>query len=62
MSESTRAWVYRVCVAAVPLLVAYGLVGEGEAALWVGFAGAALGLTQAVLAAGHTSTKTPPVE
>lgn len=62
MSEATRAWIYRVCVAVVPLLVAYGLVGEGEAALWVGVAGAALGLSQAVLAAGHTSTKKQPAE
>jgi NCAIR mutase (PurE)-related protein len=62
MSETTRAWIYRVCVAAVPLLVTYGVVGEGEAALWVGLAGAALGLSSSLLAAGYTSTSKTTTE
>lgn len=39
-----RAWVYNVCLALVPLLVAYGLLTEVEAAVWLGLISAVLGL------------------
>jgi hypothetical protein len=57
MSEKTRAWLYRIGVAVVPLLTAYGLVGTTQAALWLGVLGAALGTGLPLLAAANTSTK-----
>ena len=43
MSESTRAWLYRVMLAATALAVIYGLVTEEEAVGWVAVATALLG-------------------
>jgi len=53
-NEATRAWIYRVLVAAVPVLIAYGVLDEATAAVWVGLAAAVLGIG---LAVGNTSTK-----
>jgi len=58
VNEPTRAWIYRVLTAAVPLAVAYGHVSEQEAALWLAVAAAVLGTG---LAALNTSTATPCV-
>ena len=55
--EKTRAWIYRLSVAAVPLLTGYGLVSETKAGLWLGLIGAALGLGTSVLASANTSTR-----
>lgn len=55
MNERTRATIYRVIVAAVPLATAYGLVDDSTAGKWVMFAGALLGTGSAGLAAKHTS-------
>lgn len=55
-SEPTRAWIYRVGMAVVPLLVAYGLVDESTAGLWLGVLGAILGFSLPALAAANTST------
>lgn len=57
MSEQARAWVYRVLTAAVPLAIAYGVVDDRTASLWVAFAGAVLGLG---LATVNTSTRPAP--
>lgn len=54
LSEPTRAWIYRVLVASVPLAIAYGAITEATAALWLALAQAVLGLG---LAARNTSTK-----
>lgn len=54
MNEPTRAWIYRVLVAAVPVLIAYGVLDEATAAVWIGLAAAVLGVG---LAAVNTSTK-----
>ena len=54
--EVTRAWIYRVLTAAVPLVAAYGFIDQRTAALWVSLAGAILGTG---LAAYNTSTKGP---
>jgi len=56
LSEPTRAWIYRVLTAAVPLTIAYGVTTEATAALWLALAQAVLGLG---LAARNTSTKGP---
>lgn len=53
-SEPTRAWIYRVLVAVVPLLIVYGAIDESVAPLWIGFAGAVLGLG---LATANTTTR-----
>lgn len=55
--EHVRAWLYRVATAVVPLLVAYGVIAESEAALWVGLAGAVLSAGEGALASRHTSTR-----
>jgi len=54
MNEATRAWIYRILVAAVPVLIAYGVLDEATAAVWVAGAAAVLGIG---LAVGNTSTK-----
>lgn len=56
MDERTRAWIYRVLTAAVPLVIAYGIVDEQTAALWLGLVGAMLGTG---LAAVNTSAGPP---
>lgn len=53
MNEATRAWIYRVLLALQPLVVAYSLATEEQAALWLGVASAVLG---AGLATVNTST------
>lgn len=50
-----RTWLYRVLLAAVPLLVAFGAVSEDTAPLWVALIGAVVG---PAVALGHIS---PPV-
>ena len=54
MSESTRAYIYRILVALSLLVVARGLVSESEVTLWLGVAAAVLGNG---LAVANTSTK-----
>lgn len=57
MDQTTRAWIYRISVALVPILVAYGLIAEDQASLWIGLAGAVLATGDLALAAAHTSTR-----
>lgn len=40
--QRVRAWVYRVATAAMPLLIAYGVIDDQKAALWLGAAAAVL--------------------
>jgi hypothetical protein len=53
-NEATRAWIYRVLVAAVPILVFYGAVDESQIAVWLGLASSVLGFGMASM---NTSTK-----
>ncbi len=53
MNEATRAWIYRILLALQPIAVAYGVVKDTEAVLWIGVASAVLGTG---LAAINTST------
>lgn len=55
--EKTRAWIYRITMAAVPVLTGYGVIEESKAALWVGLLGAVLGFGASALASANTSTK-----
>ena len=41
--ETTRAWIYRVITAALPLLTAYGVVAETDVPLIVALVAAILG-------------------
>jgi len=54
MNEATRAWIYRVLLAAIPIAIAYGVINETDALLWVGLAGALLSTGLATI---NTSTK-----
>jgi hypothetical protein len=54
MNEKTRAYIYRVVTAIMPLVVAYGLLEEDKTPLIVAAVGAILGNG---LAAINTSTK-----
>jgi len=42
MDESTRAWIYRIVTALIPLATAYGVVAEQDAPLFVALAAAVL--------------------
>jgi len=42
MSEKTRAYVYRILLALQPVVVAYQLLTEEQAVLWLGVASAVL--------------------
>lgn len=55
--QKTRAWIYRIATAAVPLLTGYGVIEDSKAALWLGIAGAVLGFGTSALASANTSTK-----
>lgn len=48
-----RAWLYRVVVTVVPLLVGYGALSGQQAASWLALAAAAIGSGTAAL---HTPT------
>lgn len=54
MNESTRAYLYRVVLAVLPIATAYGVVKESDAPLFVALAAA---LLSTGLAAANTSTK-----
>ncbi len=54
LSEHTRAWIYRVLLAAQPLIVAYGVASSEQAAMWIAVVSALLGTG---LASVNTSTK-----
>lgn len=53
-NEATRAWIYRVLLAVVPILVFYGAIDESQVAVWLGLASSVLGFG---LASANTSTK-----
>lgn len=40
LSRENRKWIYAICLAAVPLLVLYGVIDEASAPLWVALIGA----------------------
>lgn len=59
MSQKTRAYLYRISIPVVALLVFYGVIAEGAAALWLGLIGAVLGVADLSLAAKHTPANSP---
>lgn len=57
LSEKTRAYLYRVFTAVVPILVTYGVLSDGDASLYLGLAGAVLALGEGALASANTKRK-----
>lgn len=55
-NEATRAYLYRIVLAVIPILVVAGYVAGDQAELWLGLAAAVLGVGSAGLAARNTST------
>ena len=53
MKESTRAWIYRILTPLSALVIAYGVVDEQKAALWVALA---MAVFSGGLAIKNTST------
>lgn len=53
-NEATRAYLYRIALAVIALLTAYGVFNEADAPLYVGLAAAILSTG---LATANTSTK-----
>ena len=51
-NEATRAYIYRVLVALVPVLVAYGILDSRQVSVWLGLAVTVLGFG---LASANTS-------
>jgi len=58
--ETTRAYIYRVALAALAVLSLYGLIGPDEVPVWTSVIVALLGLGSAGLATANTSRKLPP--
>jgi hypothetical protein len=54
--ENIRAYLYRIIVAALPILTAYGIVKDTEVPLYIGLAAAILSTG---LATANTSTTRP---
>ena len=54
MNEATRAWIYRVSLAALVVAGIYGVVSEEQAVAWGGLA---LAIANTGLATLNTSTK-----
>lgn len=54
MKESTRAYIYRVFLAVIPILTAYGIVSGSDAPLFVALGAAILSTG---LATANTSTQ-----
>jgi hypothetical protein len=53
-AEPTRAWIYRIITAAIPILTYYGIISDDAAPLILGLAAAFLGTGLAVM---NTSVK-----
>lgn len=56
MSREGRKYIYIVSLAVIPLLVAYGVIDEEVAPLWVALAGA---IVAPVVALTHLNPKEP---
>lgn len=54
--ERTRAYLYRIAIAVMPILIMYGVVSEQEAAVWIGVVAALLSISANTMAAKNTTT------
>ena len=55
MSAAQRTYLYAVAVAAMPILVAYGLLTADTAPLWLALVGAVLSAVPPVVAIRHVT-------
>lgn len=55
MTATGRRWIYSVSVASIAILVAYGVIRDDQAPLWLSFAAAVLGLAGPATALGHVT-------
>ena len=55
MSESTRHYIYGICLAVIALASGYGLIVADEVPLWTGIVVAVLGVGSNTLAVKNTS-------
>lgn len=58
LTPARRKWLYGVLIAAVPLLIVYGVIEDAQAPLWIALVGAVLG--NATAAAHTPRERTPP--
>jgi hypothetical protein len=58
--ETTRAYIYRIALAALAVLSLYGLVGPDEIPVWTSVIMALLGIGSSALATANTGRKLPP--
>jgi hypothetical protein len=56
-NEKTRAYIYRILLAVLPLLVLYGIISDAEAAQYAIVGAALLGVAADALATANTKTK-----
>ena len=56
-SPKQRAYIYRILLAVLPLLVLYGIISDAEAAQYAIVGAALLGVAADALATANTSTK-----
>ena len=56
-TEKQRAYIYRILLAVLPLLVLYGIISDGEAAQYAIVGAALLGVAADALATANTKTK-----
>lgn len=56
LNESTRAYLYRIALAVSVLLVAYGVISEARADVWLQVILAVLAIAPSALATKNTST------
>lgn len=57
LTPERRARIYVLLTVLVPLAVAYGIIRDTEASLWLAVAAALLGSGGSTMAAWHTPTK-----
>lgn len=57
MSEKTRAYIYRIFTALIPIIVALDLAIPGTPEMWLTLVAAVLGLGSSTLASVNTSRK-----
>ncbi|GAA4758809.1 hypothetical protein [Gordonia alkaliphila] len=55
MSAAQRKWLYGIATAVVAIAVAYGLIAQDQAALWLALAAAILSGGGNLVAGGHVS-------
>lgn len=56
-TEKQRAYIYRILLAVLPLLVLYGIISDAEAAQYAIVGAALLGVAADALATANTKTK-----